>query len=121
MSSRLSKRKQNGVTIKDRSSPKNKILPYSETAFVRDTIETSFEYVEDGLGRINSKQSFEDDMPHRIHPGSTLDTGEIKIKDSIFYQDENFASTSYSNLGKIISYTIYYLNKVTQCFCFICN
>ena len=124
MSCRFSKRKQNGVTIKDGSSPKNKILPYSDTAFVRDTIETSFEYVEDGLGRINSKQSFEDDMPHRIDPGytlDTLDTGEIKIKDSIFYQDENFASTSYSNLGKIISYTIYYLNKVTQCFCFICN
>ena len=45
-------------------------------------------------------------MPHRIHPGYTLDTGEIKIKDSICYQDENFASTTYSNLGKIISYLI---------------
>ena len=95
MNCRLSKRKQNGVTAKDGSSPKNKILPYSDTAFARNSIETSFEHVEDGLGRINSKQSFEDDMPHRIHPGYTLDTGEIKIKDSVFYQDENFASTTY--------------------------
>ena len=104
MSCRLSKRKQNGVTAKDGSSPKNKILPYSETAFARDSIETSFEPVEDGLGIINSKQSFEDNMPHRIHPGYTLDTGEIKIIDSVFYQDENFASTTYSNLGKNIRY-----------------
>ena len=95
MSCRLSKRKQNGVTAKDGSSPKNKILPYSDTAFARDSIETSFEHVEDGLEKINSK-------PHRIHPGYTLDTGEIKIKDSVFYQDENFASTTYSNLGKNI-------------------
>ena len=95
MSCRLSKRKQNGVTTKDGSSQKNQILPYSDTAFARDSIETSFEHVEDGLGRINSKQSFEDDMPHRIHPGYTLDTGEIKIKDSILYQDGKFASTTF--------------------------
>ena len=107
MSCRLSKRKQNSVTVKDGSSPKNKILPYIDTAFPRHSIEISFEHVEDGLGRINSKQSFEDDMPHRIDPGytlDTLDTGEIKIKDSIFYQDENFVSTTYSNSGKNICY-----------------
>ena len=44
MSSRLSKRKQNGITVKDGSSPKNKIFPYSDTVFARDSIETSFEY-----------------------------------------------------------------------------
>ena len=79
-------------------------MPYSDAALARDSIETSFEHVDDGLGRINSihddlKLSIEDDMPHRIHPGCTLDTGEIKNKDSIFYQDEHFASTPYSNLG----------------------
>ena len=94
MSSRLSKMKQKGVRVKDGSSPKNKILPYSDAALARDSIETSFEHVE----------SFEDNMPHRIHPGYTLDTGEIKIIDSVFYQDENFASTTYSNLGKNIRY-----------------
>ena len=95
MSSRLSKRKQNGVTVKDGSSQKNKILPYSDTDFAKDSIETSFEHVEDSRGRINSrhnylKQSSEDYMPHRIPPGCTFDTGKIKNKDSIFYQDENW-------------------------------
>ena len=95
--------KQNGVRVKDGSSPKNKILPYSDTAFARDSIETSFDHVEEGLGRINSRHDDlkEDYMPHRIHPEFT---GEIKDKDSIFYQDENVTSKTYSNLGKNIIY-----------------
>ena len=104
MCSRLSKRRQNGVTVKDGSSPKNKILPYSETAFPRDSIETSFEQVDDGLGSINSKHDDlkEDDLPNRFHPGYTLDTGEIKNKDKILYQDENLTFSTNLNSGKHI-------------------
>ena len=113
--------------MKDGTSLNNKILPYSDPTVVHDTIETSLGHVEDGFGRICStqddlKQYYEDHMPPNIsgmHPGYALEGGELnKIiqKDSITYDDENYVSSIFLNLGKFvftktISFT-YFKNKL---------
>ena len=92
--------------MKEAPSLNNRILPFIAASH-QDTIETTLEHVEDGLGRIHVVQ---DDMMHLSEGYMTPKISVIgpgdHLKDSVSYNDEDISIISNYGIGRILFYQI---------------